>query len=89
MFETPKRDQRGFKYHKNTYRVQKSLRNYILQIGRIFSFFGLFLGKLIWKRKPIKEKLTSKLVEVKSKKYEYENDKTQAQAMVRSYISIR
>ncbi|MFX0196911.1 MAG: hypothetical protein ACFFCW_12355 [Candidatus Hodarchaeota archaeon] len=89
MFETPKRGQNGYKYHKNTHRVQKSLRNYIFRIRRIFSLTSSFLGKLIWTRKSSKEILSSKPVEAESKKYEYENNKTQAQAMVRSYISIR
>jgi len=89
MYETPKRGQKNYNHLKNTHRVQRSLKNYIFRIGRLFSPFGSFIGKLIWKRKPSKEKLTSKPREAESKKHEYESDKAQAQAMVRSYISIR
>jgi len=89
MYETPKRGQKGYEHHKIAHRVQRSLKNYIFRIGRLFSPFGLFIGKLLWKRKLSKEKLTSKPVEAESKKQEYERDKAQAQAIVRSYISIR
>ncbi len=88
MYETPKHGQKGYKHHKSINRVQKSFKSYIFRIERLFSLFGLF-GKLTWKRKPSKEKLTSKPVETESKKHEYESDKAKTQAIVRSYISIR
>lgn len=62
MYETPKSGQKGYKHLKNAHRVQRSLRNYIFRIGRLFSLFGSFIGKLIRNRKSSKEALTSKTV---------------------------
>ena len=59
------------------------------KIGRLNSLLKLTFGSLKWKRKPSKEKLTTKITKIGHQNHEHLCLCKVAFSMIRSYISVR